>query len=115
MRSLSEVALLVARTDRVELLQWVEEGWVVPAQPAPAGGEPAFSDLDIARVQLICELRCDLAIADETMPVILSLLDQVYGLRRQIDRLTDAVQEQPTEIRQAILARLAASAGSTGD
>jgi chaperone modulatory protein CbpM len=110
MRSLAEVVLLTARTDRVELLRWVEQGWVVPAVPAGPSGEPAFSELDVARVRLICELRQDLAIGEEALPLVLSLLDQLYGLRRQIDRLTDAIQEQPSSIRQAILARLAESA-----
>jgi chaperone modulatory protein CbpM len=101
MRTLSEVVSLVGRVDRVELTQWIELGWVAPEKPA--GAEPTFSDLDVARVCLICDLRHDLAVEEETIALVLSLLDQVYALRRQMNLLTDAIRQQPDEVRQAIL------------
>jgi chaperone modulatory protein CbpM len=101
MRTLSEVVVLVGRVDRVELIQWIELGWVVPERQADA--EPAFSELDVARVCLIRDLRHDLAIEEETMPLVLSLLDQVYALRRQVNALTGAIRQQPEDVRQAIL------------
>ena len=101
MRTLSEVVMLVGRVDRVELMQWIEAGWVTPERPEPE--EPRFSDLDVARVCLICDLRHDLAVEEETMPLVLSLLDQIYALRRQMNALTAAVREQPDDVRQAIL------------
>jgi chaperone modulatory protein CbpM len=101
MRTLSEVVTLVGRVDRIELTQWIELGWVAPERPGDA--EPAFSDVDVARVCLICDLRHDLAVEEETMPLVLSLLDQIYALRRQMAALTGAIREQPEEVRQAIL------------
>jgi chaperone modulatory protein CbpM len=101
MRTLSEVARLVGRIDRVELTQWVELGWVTPERQGR--DEPAFSDLDIARVCLICDLRYDLAVEEETVPLVLSLLDQIYTLRRQMNALTGAIREQPEDVREAIL------------
>jgi chaperone modulatory protein CbpM len=100
-RTLSEVVTLVRRVDRVELTQWIELGWVTPEQPADK--EPAFSDLDVARVCLICDLRHDLEVEEETMPLVLSLLDQIYTLRRQMNALTGAIREQPEDVRRAIL------------
>jgi chaperone modulatory protein CbpM len=100
-RTLSEVVSLVGRVDRVELTHWIELGWVAPERPAEA--EPTFSELDVARVCLICDLRHDLAVEEETIPLVLSLLDQVYALRRQMSVLTSAIQQQPDEVRQAIL------------
>jgi chaperone modulatory protein CbpM len=102
MRTLSEVVMQVGRVDRVELTQWIELGWVAPERQA--GAEPTFSDLDVARVCLICDLRHDLAVEEETMPLVLSLLDQVYALRRQVNALTGAVREQPDDVRRAVLA-----------
>jgi chaperone modulatory protein CbpM len=101
MRTLSEVVRIIGRVDRVELIQWVEFGWVKPA--SRDRDEPAFSDLDVARVCLICDLRHDLAVEEETMPLVLSLLDQVYALRRQMNALTGAIRQQPEDVRQAIL------------
>jgi chaperone modulatory protein CbpM len=101
MKTLSEVVVLVGRVDRVELTQWIELGWVAPERQADA--EPTFSELDVARVCLIRDLRHDLAIEEETMPLVLSLLDQVYALRRQVNALTGAIRQQPEDVRQAIL------------
>ena len=101
MKTLSEVVLTVERIDRVELGRWVELGWVAPV--GRERGEPAFSDLDVARVCLICDLVHDLAVEEETVPLVLSLLDQVYALRRQLGALTAAVQRQPEGVRRAIL------------
>ena len=105
MKTLSEVVLAVGRADRVQISRWVELGWVAPQ--GRRGAEPAFSDLDVARLCLICDLRHDLEVDEETMPLVLSLLDQVYTLRRQLAALTDAIREQPDDIRRAILDRLA--------
>jgi chaperone modulatory protein CbpM len=101
MKTLSEVVVLVGRVDRVELTHWIELGWVQPQSQADA--EPVFSDLDVARVCLICDLRRDLAVEEETMPLVLSLLDQLYTMRRQMNALHDALQQQPDDVREAIL------------
>jgi chaperone modulatory protein CbpM len=100
-RTLSEVVGLIGRVDRVELTHWVELGWVTPERRER--DEPAFSDLDVARVCLICDLRQDLAVEEETMPLVLSLLDQIYTLRRQMNALTGAIRQQPEDVREAIL------------
>ena len=63
------------------------------------------------RVELILEIRHEFAIDDEAMPLVLGLLDQVYGLRRQLRRLCDALAAQPSEIQNAVKRALPGSAG----
>lgn len=99
MKTLSEVITIVGRIERREIETWVERAWVVPVARDP---EPAFSELDIARICLICDLRHDVGVEEETMPLVLSLLDQLYATRRRMSALTDAVQRQPEEVRRAI-------------
>jgi chaperone modulatory protein CbpM len=104
MRTLSEVVVTVGRIDRVELVSWVERGWVVPERPGlEPSAEPVFSDLDVARVCLICDLRHDLAVEEETVPLVLSLLDQLYTMRRQMNALRGALQQQPEDVRRSLL------------
>ncbi len=104
MKTLSEVVLSVGRVGQVELRSWVERGWVVASQVGEA--ELHFSEIDIARVELICDLRHDMMVDEETMPLVLSLLDQVYALRRQMNVLTGPIQQQPEAVRRAILDQL---------
>jgi chaperone modulatory protein CbpM len=101
MRTLSEITVMLGRIERVELVSWVERGWIVPAESG--GEEPVFSELDVARAALICDLRHDLAVEEETVPLVLSLLDQVYALRRRLNALGEAILEQPEEVRRSIL------------
>jgi chaperone modulatory protein CbpM len=55
---------------------------------------------------MISDRRHDLEIVEETMPLVLSLLDQMYALRRQVWALTGAIRQQPDQIRSEILATL---------
>ena len=85
----SELLKIVSNVRRVELRRWVEKGWVVPERRE---GEFWFREIDVARVQLVIEMRRDLAIAEDGIPTVLSLVDQVYGLRNQLRQLGEAIQ-----------------------
>ena len=69
------VAALFPDLTTVEIIQWVEQGWVVP-DTADAG--LVFHEIDVARVRLIHDLRRDMEIGEDAIPLVLSLLDQVY-------------------------------------
>ena len=85
--------------DAEELRQWIRERWV-RAEQGDRG--LVFHEVDVARVRLIRELRHELAIGDEAIPVILDLLDQVYALRRRLRRLCEAIEAQPLELSDAV-------------
>lgn len=86
-----------------ELTAWVERGWV---RPDHSGAEWVFEEVDVARVRLIHDLRHAMAVQEEVIPLVLSLLDQVYALRGQMRSVARAVESQPEPVRQAILAAL---------
>lgn len=97
---------VVARIERLtlrELRLWVHEGWVHPAQGDTG---PLFDDLDVARLRLLCDLRKDMALPKDAMPTVLTLIDHLHRTRRELRRVTEAVDEQPAEVRQAVLAAL---------
>ena len=71
-----------------DLERWIDNDWV---RPHGTAGAYLFQEIDIARVRLICELRDELRIDEEALPVVLLLLDQLYGMRRQIHDLGDAL------------------------
>jgi chaperone modulatory protein CbpM len=79
--------LLRCRVERQSLDAWITAGWLVPPQTEP---ELAFSDVDLARAQLIRDLREDFGVNDEGVEVILHLLDQMHGMRRG---MRDLLQE----------------------
>jgi chaperone modulatory protein CbpM len=84
-----------------DLRRWIDNAWVRP------DGEPPhyqFQDIDVARLRLIVELRDDLGLDEGAMPVVLSLLDQLYETRRQMRRLCSVLESTvPDEIRRRII------------
>ena len=109
MIALDELLLRIADLERGELLHWVENRWVLPER---RGESWLFHEVDIARVELIVEIRREFAVDDEALPLVLGLLDQVYHLRRQMRRLSDALARQPLEVQEAIRAALPPSAAA---
>jgi len=95
----AEVLKMISGVRRVELRQWVARGWVLPERRQ---GELWFREIDIARLRLVRQIRRDMAIAEDGVPTVLSLMDQVYGLRKELRRLAEAVDAQPGQVKKAI-------------
>lgn len=94
---------VVARIKRVKLKElrvWVREGWVRPAQSDTG---PVFDEVDIARIRLLCDLKKDMSLPSDSLPVVLTLLDRLHQTRRELRTLTEAMQKQPEEVRLTIL------------
>ncbi len=89
---------------------WATEGWVRPAQGA-AG--PVFDALDVERLRLLARLSDELDLGEEALPVVLSLIDQLHGMRREMRRLAVALDRLPPELRAQVAADCAGR--ETGD
>lgn len=76
------------------LLRWIEDGHV---RPDAAAGALLFREIDVERVRLILELRDELEVNEAALPVVLSLLDQVYALRRRLRAAGIAPDEPATD------------------
>lgn len=102
MKSLEDVLAELGTLDRTEVAAWIEARWV---RPDPQDGGFGFRSVDVARLRLIRELRHELGIDEETMPVVLSLIDELYGLRRTLVALARALGETPVELQRSVLTR----------
>jgi chaperone modulatory protein CbpM len=74
-----------------DLQRWIAEGHV---RGEAAQGTLCFREIDVERVRLILELRDELAVNEEALPVVLGLLDQVYALRRRLKQLGVAERDE---------------------
>ena len=93
----------------IDLELWIANQWVRPDGDA---GHYEFQDIDVARVRLIYELRDDLDVNEAALPLILSLLDQLYDTRRRMRELGDAVGEiVPDDLRRALIDKLSGRRG----
>lgn len=81
---LTEVCALTGVNEPIVLI-YVEREWIAPAlREHPV----LFDEEDVARIRLIRELQTDLGVNDESVPLVLHLLDQIYHLRAHLRRLT---------------------------
>ncbi len=103
MMRITAVVASFAELGEAELVSWVERGWV---RPDWSGAEWVFQEVDVARVRLIHDLRFGMDVREDAIPLVLSLLDQVYELRGSMRSLLRAVEAQPAPVRDAILAGL---------
>ena len=99
--------LVQARLEFEVLETWIEAGWLLPRRD---GDTHHFSEIDLARAQLIRDLKHDLGVNDEGVPVILDLIDQVHGLRRSLRSLLSTIDAQSDATRRRILADIRATA-----
>lgn len=99
MISQSELVDAVGPLDDQALQRWIDLGWVLPLYDT---GALRFEPCDVARVRLICELHYELRIAEDSMSVVLSLMDQLYATRRTLGALSAAVAAQPEDVRARI-------------
>lgn len=91
-----------------DLDRWIGAALVTPHEEA---GGTLFTAPDRARVQLLCTLRYTLEIEEETLPVVLSLMDQLYATRAELRALAAAVAGQEAYVQQSVLATLALRTG----
>jgi chaperone modulatory protein CbpM len=104
MKNLEEVISLVPELHREDLERWIRDALVEAAQEA---GNATFNETQFARVRLICTLRYDMDVEEETLPVVLSLLDQLHDTRLRLHKLSQAVLAQDEEVKAAVLQVLA--------
>jgi chaperone modulatory protein CbpM len=80
-----------ARLDRRTLTVWIEEEWLIPSG---AAGELAFTDMDLARANLIRDLKDNMGVNDAGLGVALHLLDQMHALRRALAAALESARER---------------------
>lgn len=108
-----ELITQISGLQREDLERWILNEWI---RPDHRDGRYMFHEIDVARVQLILELRDEMQVNEEAMPVVLSLLDQLYGMRRRLRELVVASGEPaPDNLRKKLAAILRSTSRATPD
>jgi chaperone modulatory protein CbpM len=109
MMRIEDLVAAISELQRSDIDAWIREELITPRQDA---GTLYFSDMDCARVRLICTLHYELEIDMDALPVVLSLLDQLYDTRQRLLSLTASVAAQDKAVQEAIIAAMRPDAGS---
>ncbi len=98
--------------ERQVLLTWIEEGCITPHSDKDGY---LFDQVDESRVALACDLHYRMGLEHASLPVILSLIDQLHDARHHLRALTRAVAEQPDAVQEEIACHMARGPASDSD
>ncbi|QHO75610.1 hypothetical protein ACH79_26205 [Bradyrhizobium sp. CCBAU 051011] len=110
MMAIDDLLATVPSLQRGDLEGWIRDELVIAERDAGL----SFSDMECARIRLICTLTYELEIDRSALPVVLSLLDQLYDTRRRLLSLTRAIRLQDKTIQAAIVAAMSPGDNFTG-
>jgi chaperone modulatory protein CbpM len=95
----AEAVAAVERLTVIQLRSFVEAEIVTPTRTETG---IVFRDVDLVRMELLCELSEDFDLHLDALGVIISLIDQLHGVRGSLRAVLDAVEREPEEVRQRI-------------
>lgn len=98
-----ETITTVTRLTRARLTTYVKHEFLLPTHSETG---PVYTVADLARIELICDLTEQFDLNPDAMGVVLSLIDQLHGVRGELGRVVDAIEAQPDDVQDRILAAL---------
>lgn len=99
----AEIVDAVARLTRPRLKSFVELEIVSPLH---SDGRLVYRQIDLVRLELLCELSDDFELDDDALCMIISLIDQLHGARGELRTLLAAIVSEPDEVQSRIRAAL---------
>lgn len=98
-----EIVATVTRLTRSQLVKFIEGDLV---RPERSGGYYVFRRIDIARLELLCDLSLDLDLDDTALGIVISLIDQLHATRRDLAAMARALDAVPADLRGRLLSEM---------
>lgn len=73
--------------NEIFICECIEREWIIPSNTE----ETLLDQEDIARILLIKDLKDVFEVNDESIPIILHLIDQIHGLKSQLSRYMKSI------------------------
>lgn len=71
-------------------------------RPVHSETGPLYREVDLARLQLLCDLVEVYTLDDDSLQLVMSLIDQLHGVRGEMRALMQALSQEPAETRSRI-------------
>ncbi len=98
-----ETVNAVSRLTRAQLHTFIELEIVSPIQTTQGF---VYRQVDLVRLELLCELAEDFELEDDALGVVISLIDQLHSARNNLRTVLTAIEAEPKEVRTRIGAAL---------
>lgn len=94
-----DVVIAVTRLTRSQLVRFVEGEFVKPQRDMRGY---IFRPVDIARLELLCDLSQDLDLDETALGIVISLIDQLHAARQDLAAVAHAIDALPEDLRSHI-------------
>ncbi len=100
--SLTEKELIetISRLTSDRLTEYLAAEIVIPEQSDQG---LVYHSIDVARLELACELHEQYDMEADALSMMISLIDQMHGLRAELREVLNAVRAQPEPVRQQLI------------
>jgi chaperone modulatory protein CbpM len=95
----SEVIDAIDRLTRTRLTRFVQAEIVMPVQTETG---PQFGAVDLARLELLCELSDEFDLNEDALGLVISLVDQLHSTRTDLRNILTALENEADEVRDRI-------------
>lgn len=101
-RTLTEDELIdaIARLTSDRLSDYLAAEIVIPEQSEQG---LVYHSIDVARLELACELHDQYDMEADALSMMISLIDQMHGLRAELREVLTAVEAQPEPVRKTLI------------
>jgi chaperone modulatory protein CbpM len=96
-----DVIIAVTRLTRRQLSRFVECELV---RPERSESGDIYRRVDIARLELLCELSQDLDLDETALGIVILLIDQLHAARQDLAIMARAIDTLPTDLQARIIA-----------
>ncbi|WP_298853552.1 hypothetical protein [uncultured Ruegeria sp.] len=95
-----ELIETVTRLTSDRLTEYLAAEIVIPEQSEQG---LVYHSIDVARLELACELHEQYDMEADALSMMISLIDQMHGLRAELREVLNAVETQPEPVRQQLV------------
>ena len=101
----ADTILAVARLTHSRLQAFISAEVMVPVQ-SPEG--TLFGPVDLARLELLCDLAEHFDLEGDGLGVVMGLVDQLHSTRQRLHAVARALEAEPIEVRRRVGLRIVA-------
>ena len=94
-----QLVATVSRLTHKQLVSFVEARIVRPVQ---SDRGPVYRQIDMVRIELLCELSEQFELDEDSLGVVISLIDQLHGVRAELRAVLDVLAGEPDEVRARV-------------
>lgn len=94
-----EVVTRITRLTHAQLVSYVEAQIVKPMRSEQG---PVYGQMELVRLELLCDLSEQFELDEDALGLVISLIDQLHGVRAELRSFVEAVGREPEEVRERV-------------